>query len=233
MEATSVQQVQEAPATGDGATADATRELRGIVREFKSAGGTMAVFRRFLSDAALRRRVMRMIVAECGGGDAPGTLEEMLRPCGFVWVDARFTWRAVEIDPARYHGSPTAPVQFDREKTTTASAFSLIDGLGHRPAGLERLLAYVAANPREPFRNPLVALGTIILDAEGREWVAAVYDRRDDREQEDVAPGERPNGGRCLGLFPVLGTKWMPFDRFLVESDGDIEKKQVRRRRLQ
>ena len=134
---------------------------------------------------------------------ATKTFDGMIAAGDYDYVDSYITEENFPVDSSRFTTDNTKVFHFGWEMTT-AEVKVEIRKEGYEPAGLERLLAYVAENPEEQRKHPVIALGTFWVDPNGYPHVPYVPYLRED------------SGRRDLDLYwDVPGRRWDGVCRFL------------------
>lgn len=182
-----------------------------IVDEVKNRGGGDDDVRKILSDRNLQTHIGDLIM---------GTYQQAVKPIPTTYpveIDytdtfeqrlaaGRYDWKNSDITEKHFPVKGEGKVKLDLElahyakSMSTEAVLAAIDAQGYRPATIEELLAFGAKYPELQREFPIIALGSVWRDLNGRRDVAFLC-----------------GGGheRYLGLGRVEGD-WGGHCRFLV-----------------
>lgn len=126
------------------------------------------------------------------------TVEQMVEAGHYDWKNGEVNSRNFRVNNRRSGTMEIRAIHYDRFFSSDY-AIKEMDNMGFRPAELPELLAVGAEHPNKQKENTVVALGSLLKDPNGRQYVPVL---------SSVGNGR----GLCLYLF---GSAWDPRCCFL------------------
>ncbi|MDD5340844.1 MAG: hypothetical protein PHC97_00170 [Patescibacteria group bacterium] len=148
--------------------------MQAITNAVLELGGGDDDLHRLLTDSKLVKQVAELIMFGRQKAsdtyrvvvDYGKTLTEMIKLGKYAWVNDDISDKHFPVQGVGQQEAELVLVHLNKD-ATTKEALAHLDGLGLKPASIEHLLAFGAANPDVQREFPIVALGSVWVDAFG------------------------------------------------------------------
>ncbi|MBN1325778.1 hypothetical protein JW977_02245 [Candidatus Falkowbacteria bacterium] len=163
--------------------------VKKISDAIRTLGGTDEDLRRLLTDSKLVKQIAELIMSGRQKAsdtykvvvDYSKTLTEMIQLGNYSYANNDITDRHFPIQGSGQHEVELVLVHLNKD-ATIKEVLAHLDGLGLKPASIEHLLTFGAANPNVQREFPIVALGSVWVDGHGDRGYPYLRCSGDERE---------------------------------------------------